>query len=447
MTATPSDDQSPPDPVEGEAIAKPKLRGLWTVMQPADPPVEAAVPTADDAPVEEAAPRGLWSLMGNKSSSPSVVPETAEEEEVPFELVEPVESVLITDDENVDNVVEPEIPIEITADAPAVDALGDQFAFDAEEERPRPTRGWQALWLGLIALSLSTTAWFGLLWPSLVTAACGFGAILLAATEWTAGGAVNQSERCKVSVGALAGGLALVLGPYLFSPLGHAAREARSGRNTQRHLQRIGVALEQYHQQFGSFPIGGTIVRDAENRSRGGHSWMTAVLPYIGEQPLYQRIDFAHPYDEPVNRPAMSTPVIPFFAAGGNRALNGGGFAVAHFAGVGGEVRSPRGETQAAGIFRAGKPLSEEDISDGLSATLAAGELNGNYSAWGDPENLRVPGLGFNKDPRGFGNAARTGATMLFADGHVKFFANATDPEVLRRLSTRNAGDLTAGIE
>jgi prepilin-type processing-associated H-X9-DG protein len=143
----------------------------------------------------------------------------------------------------------------------------------------------------------------------------------------------------------------------------------------------------------------------------------------------------------------MSTPVLVFFAAGGNRARTGGGFAVTHFAGVGGEVSTGRGEKPSAGIFRAGKPLTKEDVTDGLSTTFAAGEIGGQYPAWGDPENLRVPQLGLNKDPRGFGNAARTGAIMLFADGHVKFFPNATDPEVLRRLSTRNAGDLTTGVE
>jgi len=174
---------------------------------------------------------------------------------------------------------------------------------------------------------------------------------------------------------------------------------------------------------------------------------MAALLPFVGERLLYDRIDFSQAYDEPVNRPAMSQPVVGYYAAGGSRALNGGGLAVSHFSGVGGDVKSPRGETQAAGVFRAGKPLSAEDVTDGLASTLMAGELGGRYPAWGDPENFRVPGSGLNKDANGFGNTARTGALLLFADGHVKFFPNVTDAEVLRRLSTRNAGDLTAGVE
>lgn len=390
---------------------------------------EPAAPLTPDEP----APRSLWSLM-SPASPPETTPVAVTEEDLePFELVEE----LVTDD----------IPVEITADAPAEDALGDEFVFESSKGARPPSRGWQALGLGLSALPFAAAAWWGWWWPAMITAGCGFAALILAAAEWTASGPVNHRERRKVTAGALAGGLALLLGPYVFSPLGNAAREAHSGRNTQRHLQRMGAALNQFHEQHAAFPVGGTVTRDEVGRARGGHSWMAAVLPHIGEQSLFDRIDFSHPYDEPVNRPAMSTPVNTYFAAGGDRALNGGGLAVTHFAGVGGEIRSARGTAQAAGIFRAEKSVSRDDVTDGLSTTLAAGEINGPYPAWGDPENWRVPGKGLNKDARGFGNSAQNGATMLFADGHVKFFPNATDPDVLRRLCTRSAGDLTAGVD
>ncbi len=435
MTTPPAEDPSKPG----------KLRGLWSVMQspevPAEAPPEAtSTPAAPVLPTDEPAPRGLWSVMASRPAE--AAPDPAEELE-PFELVDDTE---LTAEEDAD--LEPlEASITIAADVTPVDALGDEFDFTLEEAAPPKSRGWQALLLGLTALPLSATAWFGVLWLSLITAVCGFAALVLAAVEWTATGPVNRRERLKVSVGAFAGALALLIGPYVFSPLGNAYREAKSGRNTQRHLRQIGIAINEYHGGNGSFPIGGTVLRDHEGRARAGHSWMAALLPYLGEQALYGQIDFGEAYDEPVNRPAMSQSIPVYFAAGGSRALNGGGYAVSHFAGVGGDVRSPRGEIQPTGVFHAGKPLTAEDVTDGLASTLLAGELGGHYPAWGDPENFRPPGLGINKGQQGFGNATRSGATMLFADGHVKFFANDTDPEVLRRLSTRNAGDLTAGVE
>lgn len=439
---TPSADDPPPQPS--------RMRGLWSVMQSRDAPVESPAdePAADvkpavtppEHPDERPNPRGLWSVMRDRSDD---IAATTEEELEPFELVDDGD----TPDEELAETEAAEASISIAAEATADDALSEEFDFEPETAAVPKSRGWQALLLGIAALPLSSLAWFGLLWLSMFTAACGFAALVLAAAEWTATGPVDLRERWKVSLGGIAGALALLLGPYVFSPLGNASRDLRSGRNTRLHLQRIGIAVGEYQQSFDSFPIGGTIMRDHEGRARGGHSWMAAILPFVGERLLYDRIDFSQAYDEPVNRAAMSQAVVGYFAAGGSRALNGGGLAVSHFGGVGGDVKSPRGETQAAGVFRAGNPLTADDVTDGLASTLMAGELGGRYPAWGDPENLRVPGAGLNRDANGFGNAARTGALLLFADGHVKFFSNDTDPEVLRRLSTRNAGDLTAGVE
>lgn len=433
------------DPLDDSPQKRPKPRGLWSVMQSPTAPVESAPESAVPAaipPTDGPVPRGLWSMMPAPAVEPTQT-ETPDDELEPFELVEEGES---SEEEHVDQDIV-EAPITISTEAVADNALGNEFDFAPPETITPKRRGWLALLLGIVALPLAATAWFGMLWFSLITAACGFGALVLAAAEWTATGPIDRRERLKVTVGGMAGALALLIGPYVFNPMGNASREARSGRNTQKHLQQIGTAVGQYQQAFETFPIGGTVLRDREGRARGGHSWMAALLPYIGAKPIFDQIDFSQAYDEPVNHPAMSQPILQFFAAGGNRSANGGGFAVAHFSGVGGEVSSPRDEKQAAGVFRSGKPLAPEDIPDGLATTLMAGELGGRYPAWGDTENFRVTGTGLNKDPRGFGNATRTGALMLFADGHVKFFPNATDVEVLRRLSTRNAGDLTAGVE
>ncbi|HET6425457.1 MAG TPA: DUF1559 domain-containing protein [Planctomycetaceae bacterium] len=429
MAATPADDET----ADSSPTEKPQLRGLWAVMQPAETVTEPVPESANETSIPA---RGLWSVMGAGSASTVPVDAVSDDELEPMELVDETEPLTVE-----------ETHLEIAGDPPATDALGAAFEFETGTTTPRLARGSQALWLGMLALPLAATAWFGILWTALPTAACAFGALILAAAEWTARGPINTAERRRVTIGAVSGAAALVLGPFVFGPLGNAAREARSGRSTSRNLQQIGTALLSVHDQAAAFPAGGTALRDNEGKSRGGHGWMASLLPFLGQQTLFQQIDFSQPYDEAVNRPAMSKPVIMFYAAGGNRALNGGGFAVSHFAGVGGDVVNARGEKQPAGIFRTGQPLTREDVTDGLSVTFAAGELGGAYPAWGDPENFRVPQLGFNKDARGFGNAARTGATMLFADGHAKFFPNATDPELLRRLATRNAGDLTSGVD
>lgn len=64
-----------------------------------------------------------------------------------------------------------------------------------------------------------------------------------------------------------------------------------------------------------------------------------------------------------------------------------------------------------------------------------AGEVAEGFKPWGDPTNLRDPGLGVHTMPGGFGNPTESGANFLFMDGSVRFFRDTTSREVLRRLS------------
>ena len=79
---------------------------------------------------------------------------------------------------------------------------------------------------------------------------------------------------------------------------------------------------------------------------------------------------------------------------------------------------------------RASRRVGPEDTS----TTILIGEVAEGFKPWGDPTNLRDPGLGVNKVPGGFGGASGSGANFLFMDGSVRFLRNTTSREVLRRL-------------
>ena len=80
---------------------------------------------------------------------------------------------------------------------------------------------------------------------------------------------------------------------------------------------------------------------------------------------------------------------------------------------------------------RASRWVGPEDVS----STILMGEVAEGFKPWGDPTNLRDPGLGVNKVPGGFGGASGSGANFVFMDGSVRFLRNTTSPSVLRRLS------------
>lgn len=443
-----------------------RLRGLWDVMgQPVDAlpdgvaGVESDVvaegvaaeiagenapsqPGVEDAPAEETRPAGksLWSVMGSPVSTPApdpipAAPAAASPSELDFGDYDDYE-----DDDEI--VPEPAavVPEDVQAAPSAVPVSLTEASVSATTRKSGSPDRW-SLVLGVSAVPFAALAYFpSTLW-SLPSAACSFAALWLTLLVWTKS-RVNRREQCQSAVGGLAAVLALMTGPLVFAPLGNAVRDHQSIGVTQLHLEEIGRGLQQHHQEHGTYPIGGTRMTDASGKRRGGHGWMTRLLPFIGQTVVYNEIELEQPYDAPVNRPALGTPIETYYAAQGDRSPVANGFAVAHFAGVGGKVRTTRGEELGAGIFGLGNPFREQDLRDGLSNTWIVGEIPGGYPPWGDPENWRTVKKGINRDSEGFGNAAGTGAMCLFADGSVRFLGNRTDVDLLRRYSTRDGNDL-----
>ncbi|MCA9101641.1 MAG: DUF1559 domain-containing protein, partial [Planctomycetales bacterium] len=80
----------------------------------------------------------------------------------------------------------------------------------------------------------------------------------------------------------------------LLLPAVQAAREASRRASCGNNLKQIGLALHGYHDVFDQFPLGA--VHDngnwgANDPSHHG-SFLVALLPYLGEQPIYDACDF-----------------------------------------------------------------------------------------------------------------------------------------------------------
>ena len=96
----------------------------------------------------------------------------------------------------------------------------------------------------------------------------------------------------------------------LMLPAVQAAREA--GRRTQcaNHVKQIVLAMNSFHADFGELPknIEPTGYADTAVDS----SWMSLLLPYMEQQPLYNQINFTQPVGQGSNLSAGQT-VIPAF--------------------------------------------------------------------------------------------------------------------------------------
>jgi hypothetical protein len=304
-------------------------------------------------------------------------------------------------------------------------------------------KGLIAASLGGLSVLLSFVSLIDAFWSKIPATLVGFAAILLgmqAASEIRRS-AGRQTGRRLVTTAIVCGVIGVFLGPLILAGVGRRMWQESTRSLTEGHLQTIGQGLNRYHDKEGAFPPGGVVRPDKDKRQRGFHSWMTLILPYIGEEALYRRIQLDVPYDDKANLPAFEEDVASFFASGTDRDKVHAGLGVSHFAGVGGDVEGPAGEVARAGLFGVNSKVRREDVTDGLSNTLAVGEVADELPAWGDPENWRTVGKGINRDVHGFGNHDRSGACFLMADGSVRFFSNKTSVRVLTALSTRDGGE------
>lgn len=161
------------------------------------------------------------------------------------------------------------------------------------------------------------------------------------------------------------------------------------------------------------------------------HGWHTSLLPHLEQQVLFEKIDSSRAWNDPVNRMAMGTKVNVFL-----RQENpsdplpemSGSYALSHVAGN----RLLFGDAHLRCL---------EDITDGMSTTVFAGNAAGQFLPWGHPLGWRGSEFTPNQDDRGFGSGFYGGCQVCMADGSVKFITDSIDRELWNSLFTPRGGE------
>ncbi len=107
---------------------------------------------------------------------------------------------------------------------------------------------------------------------------------------------------------APAGVLLLGLFVFLLPEIQRISPKAQRTHACYMNMRIISLALSNYHEKFGEFPPAYTT--DSEGKPL--HSWRTLILPYVGQEELYDRIDLSKPWDDPANIEACTTVVYEY---------------------------------------------------------------------------------------------------------------------------------------
>jgi prepilin-type N-terminal cleavage/methylation domain-containing protein/prepilin-type processing-associated H-X9-DG protein len=271
-----------------------------------------------------------------------------------------------------------------------------------------------------------------------------------------------------------------------------AAARIRCGNN----MKQLALAMHQYHDARGSFPVGLVVVDTSTGGYSGGTNLFVEVLPYLEQDNLKRKWDYNdYRNNETGGLNATTAQVLPILVCPADALPSppecylqygwvNATFALGSYGGNGGKlsfdgVLDP--PASCDGVFFKSRQVRMADITDGLSSTLLLGERYhrdaefdrltlaldpgmyplGSWGAWASaafqwgsqadvllgapvPINYRVPAGSGSGDFSweeyrlcAYGSGHGQGANFAFADGSVRFVSDSIALGTLQALSTR----------
>jgi type II secretory pathway pseudopilin PulG len=230
-----------------------------------------------------------------------------------------------------------------------------------------------------------------------------------------------------VLLGLIVGGSLLALIVLVVFPAVQVVHQANMRSASAANLQKIVTALRAYADDHGSYPPAYT----TDDTGRRMHSWRVLILPYLGEQSLYDRYRFDEPWDGPSNTELIAwMPNVYASPADANARLGG---ETSYMVVVG-----------PATAFPGTQSRRPEDLVDGLDETLLVAEVVTSGVVWHQPQDLDARQMTFQINARPgveVGSAHPGGAHVALASGRVHFLTSGALPVEVEALTTIDAGD------
>jgi prepilin-type N-terminal cleavage/methylation domain-containing protein/prepilin-type processing-associated H-X9-DG protein len=267
----------------------------------------------------------------------------------------------------------------------------------------------------------------------------------------------------------------------LLLPAVQSAREAARRAQCCNNVMQLGIALQGYESAHEVLPPGvvnptGPIL----DQPKGYHyGWLVQILPFMEQRNAYNHLNFKLGVYEFENFTTRTTLIRSFICPSDASANpSASGIALTNYVGSHNDFEAPISATNK-GVLFLNSAIRFEDITDGSSQTLFAGEkLNTTPDegwASGTRASLRNSGSGINLSPLAFpgsgsagdddgdGSGASAtaataadaltqvggyssrhpgGANYAFGDGSVRFLKNSINRRIFRLLASRADGEI-----
>lgn len=265
----------------------------------------------------------------------------------------------------------------------------------------------------------------------------------------------------------------------LLLPAVQAAREAARRAQCMNNVRQIGLALTNYESAYRRFPSGWV---DWRQTTKPGWSMSQAILPFMEQTNVSNRLDTNFAIDATINRPFLET-VIPTFICPSDPApsifeiaedsgLDDEGvnidigtklfpIAKSNYIGVFGTLEIDDVPYRGDGVFFGNSFIRMRDMTDGVSNTIIFGERGSRLggSLWhgyiSDASGAAARFLGTTdhvpNSPEGhfddFSSYHTGGTHFVNGDCSTKYLSNSIDLEVYQALATRAGGEVPKSFD
>lgn len=235
--------------------------------------------------------------------------------------------------------------------------------------------------------------------------------------------------------GIIALALLFVLFAFFISQWQRSHREMLSRTQCRNNLKQLGLALHNYHDQYGSFPP--AFVTDANGRPM--HSWRILVLPFIEQQKLYEQYSFDEPWNGPNNIKLQDKMPAAFRCLSFTDGVAEGSLEHKQLS----RLSNYAAITGSGCTFDGDSATQLDQFTDGANSTLAMVEVQQYAVHWMSPEDVTT--AQWITDLRRSGTKSNANhhqcVNALLADGSVKLVPHDADEQTIYALATKAGGE------